>query len=35
MLGVLASMYPIHVGCELSGKCSSLTRYFIVFIVEW
>ena len=31
MLGVLASMYPILVGCVLSRKCSSLTRFLSVF----
>ena len=30
MLGVLARMYPIPVGCELSRKCSRLTRFFSV-----
>ena len=33
MLGVLAGMYPIPVGCGLSRKCSSLTRLFGVFSV--
>jgi len=31
MLGVLASIYPIPVGCESSRKCSSLTRFFSIF----
>ena len=33
MLGLLASMYPIPMGCELSRKCSSLTRFFSVLYV--
>ena len=28
-------MYPIHVSCELSRKCSSLIRFFSVFFVGW
>ena len=35
MLGVLASMYPIPVGCELSKKYSSLAIFFSVFSAEW
>jgi len=35
MLGVLASMYPFPVGCELSRNCSSLTRFFSVFSGGW
>ena len=35
MLGVLARMYSILVGCELSRKCSSLPRFFSVFSVWW
>ena len=33
--GVLASMYPTLVGCEVSRKCSSLTRFFSVFSAGW
>ena len=35
MLGVLASMYPIPVGCELYKKYSSLAIFFSVFSVGW
>ena len=31
MLGVLASIYPILVGCELSRKYRSLAIFFSVF----
>ena len=35
VLGVLASMYPIPAGCEMSRKCSSLTIFFCVFSAGW
>ena len=35
ILGVVASMYPIRVGCELSRKCSILTRFCSVFSAGW
>ena len=31
ILGVLARIYTISIGCELSRKCSNLTRFFSVF----
>ena len=33
MLAVMASMYPISVGCDLIKKCSSLTIFLSVFSV--
>jgi len=35
VLGMLANMYPIPVDCELSRKCSILTRFFSVFSAGW
>ena len=35
MLGVLASIDPIHVSCELSKKYSNLAIFFSVFSVGW
>ena len=35
MFGVLASMYPIPVGCELSNKYSSLAIFFSVVSAGW
>jgi hypothetical protein len=35
MRGVLVTMYPIPVGCELFKKCNSLTVFFSVFFAGW